>query len=257
MSATPLPLCVPEGGWLGALDPRSRLLGAGLAIAVIAGLHRPGALALALALGLGLAATARLSPKALLHRLAHLEGFLLLLLVLLPLTMGGPPLARIGPVALSADGVARALALLVRINAAALVLAALLAPLEPGRIAMAAARLKAPPALVTLFLLTVRYAAVSGAEARRLGEAMRVRGFVPRASAHGWRSLGAFIGMLLVRALDRAERVSEAMRCRGWSGRMPVGEPAPFTRADLLFAALLTPVLLALLALDRLAVVLP
>lgn len=241
-----------SGGLLAGLDPRSRLVGALAAVAVIAGLHRPAALGLALGLGLALAILARLPPATLLRRLAHLEGFLVLLLLLLPLTMGGAELFRLGPVAFGMDGLVRALGLVVRINAAALVLAALLATLEPTRIGAAAARLKAPPALVTLFLLTVRYAAVFGAEARRLGEAMRVRGFVPRATRHGWTSLGAFAGMLLVRALERAERVTEAMRCRGWSGRMPVTDRPPFTRADALFAAGLGPALLLLLALDRL-----
>ncbi|MGH2342717.1 cobalt ECF transporter T component CbiQ [Segnochrobactraceae bacterium EtOH-i3] len=246
-----------SGGALGTLDPRCRLLGAVAGVVVIAGLHRPAAIASALGLGLLLALLARLPARPLLRRLAHLEGFLLLLLVLLPLTMPGPALVSLGPLALSELGLARALGLIGRITAATLMLAALLGPLEPTRIGAAAARLKLPPALVTLFLLTVRYAALFGDEARRLGEAMRVRGFVPRASVHGWRSLGAFLGMLLVRALDRAERVTEAMRCRGWAGRMPVSDHPPFTWADGVFAALLTAALLALVVLERLPEMLP
>lgn len=252
MSDAPGLLTPEAGGALAGLDPRSRLLGALATVAVIAGLHRPAALAGALVAGLGLVLLARIPAGPLVRRLAHLEGFLVLLLVLLPITMGGPILFRLGPVAFGLDGVTRALGIIARVTAAALVLAALLGTLEPTRIGAAAARLKAPPALVTLFLLTVRYAAVFGAEARRLGEAMRVRGFVPRASGHGWRSLGAFLGMLLVRALERAERVTEAMRCRGWSGRMPVTDRSPFTRADALFALAVGITLLALLGLERL-----
>ena len=70
-------------------------------------------------------------------------------------------------------------------------------------------------------MLTVRYLSLIRDEARRLHDAMRARAFAPRSNRHTWQSYGYLIGMLLVRALERARRVEEAMACRGYSGRFP------------------------------------
>ena len=43
---------------------------------------------------------------------------------------------------------------------------------------------------------------------------------------------------ILVRSIERAERVDEAMRCRGFSGRFPMRRVRPMTFADARFAAL-------------------
>jgi cobalt/nickel transport system permease protein len=54
---------------------------------------------------------------------------------------------------------------------------------------------------------------------RRLRVALRVRGFRARADRHGYRTAGHVVGAVLVRGADRADRVGEAMRARGFDGR--------------------------------------
>ena len=49
--------------------------------------------------------------------------------------------------------------------------------------------------------------------------ALRVRGYRNRAIAHSYRTIGHVAGTLLVRGHERAERVGQAMRCRGFDGR--------------------------------------
>jgi cobalt/nickel transport system permease protein len=115
------------------------------------------------------------------------------------------------------------------------------------------ARLGVPVKLVHLFLFTVRYAAVFRTETGRLLEAMRARAFVLRSSRHSWRTLGNLTGMMLVRSVERAERVEEAMRCRGFSGRLPLVATETFAPADVVFGTLLGVVLISLIAADRLA----
>jgi cobalt/nickel transport system permease protein len=82
---------------------------------------------------------------------------------------------------------------------------------------------------VHLFLFTVRYIAVLGREYQRLRTAMKARGFRMRCDLHTWRSIGYLFGMLLVRSLERSERILAAMRCRGFQGDFhpltPVGTP--------------------------------
>jgi cobalt/nickel transport system permease protein len=56
-------------------------------------------------------------------------------------------------------------------------------------------------------------------ELRRLRIALRVRGYRNRASRHSYRTAGHVAGTLLVRGYERAERVGQAMRCRGFDGQ--------------------------------------
>jgi len=234
------------------LDPRTRLLGA---IGFVGGVLAQDSLSFrvaALAVAGGLIMLARLPLAGLRHRLLHVEGFLLLLLALLPFTTPGETLFAIGPFAASKTGLLHAVTLAVTINACTLAVFGLLGGLQPVQLGHAAARLGVPAKLVHLFLFLVRYVGLFRAEAERLLDAMRARGFVPRSTRHGWRSLGNLAGMLLVRSLERAERVDEAMRCRGFSGRLPLLSRSRFGHADLAFVAAALVLLAATLAADRL-----
>jgi cobalt/nickel transport system permease protein len=186
------------------------------------------------------------------HRLLHVEGFMIVLLMLLPFTVPGRPLWELGPLAASEEGVSRALIVVLKVNASVLAIFALLAAVEPVRLGHAMARLGVPLKLVHLFLFAVRYLHVLRAETGRLIDAMRVRAFVPRSSRHGWRTLGNLIGMMMVRSVERAERVSEAMRCRGFAGRLPLLATESAGGADYLFGGGALLIAACLIAADRL-----
>src|SRR5262249_30353300 len=83
----------------------------------------------------------------------------------------------------------------------------------------AAGALGVPGLFVQLALLTYRYAFVLTTELRRLRLALRVRGFPNRPGPHAHPPPGHAAGTLLVRGHDRAERVGQAMRCRGFDGK--------------------------------------
>lgn len=185
------------------------------------------------------------------RRLVHLEGFVLMLLMTLPLTIPGTPLVRVGPLAASAEGLAQAALLGCKITAAVLTMTLLLAGLDPVRLGGALAGLRVPPRLVALFVATARYVETIGQEAARLQSAMRARGFRPRTDGHTLRSYGNLMGMLLVRSLDRAERVEEAMRARGFTGHLPLGEATPPTGPDIARATLIAGTAALLLLGDR------
>ena len=212
-------------------DPRLRILAA---VAAVLGLSQLTVLPVAaLACALAVALTALSAQGLPWRRLAHLEGFVVLLLVTLPLTMPGTPLAQIGPLTASAEGLARAALLGCKITAAVLAMTLLLAGLDPVRLGGALAALRVPGQLVALFVATARYIDLIGPEATRLREAMRARGFRPRTDRHSLRSHGNLMGMLLVRALDRADRVEDAMRARGFTGHLPLQDAPPLTGRDI------------------------
>lgn len=232
-------------------DLRLRLLAAVLLVLAASQLAHLGPALAALALALILALAAR-PDRALWRRLRHVEGFVALLLLTLPVAVPGAPLLTLGPLSASLEGLARAALLAAKVTTAALVLLALLGTVEPIRLGAALHALRLPEPLVRLFVLTLRYLGLIGDEARRLREAMRARAFRARTDRHTWRSFGNLIGMLLVRALDRARRIEEAMRLRGFSGRFPHAALAAPTARDWTGFALLTGLAAAALLLDRL-----
>lgn len=153
---------------------------------------------------LGLAFLARLSIREIRTR-AMLVGFAILPVVLLaPFTLESGTM-------LAAGIACRALA----IGTLALVLVRT----SPVPETLAAARsLRLPSALLQIAQLAHRYTDLFQAEVRRIRIALRTRGFRPRTDTHSYRTLGHALGGVLVRGSDRAERVSAAMRCRGFDG---------------------------------------
>lgn len=127
--------------------------------------------------------------------------------------------------------------------------AALLLVATTGFDAVCAAlgRLGAPRVVVAQLSLTYRYLFVLGGEAGRMARAHAMR--APALGRPTARTAGALLGHLLVRALDRAERVHRAMLARGFDGRFPARRPWRLRGADLAF------VLCALLVLSAVRLV--
>ena len=76
-----------------------------------------------------------------------------------------------------------------------------------------------PGLLVHLTLLSYRYVGLLAGELARVRVALRVRGYRNRATRHSYRTVAHVAAGLLVRGHDRAERVGQAMRSRGFDGR--------------------------------------
>jgi cobalt/nickel transport system permease protein len=242
-----------EAGLLARIDPRVRLAVALLFAACLALLSAPLTLGLALLMAMLAVGASGLGPSQALRRMLGVEGFLIVLLVTLPFTVAGTPIFSVLGLSASAEGLARALTLVVRVNAAVLAIMALLGGLGGQRLAGAMTGIGVPAPLASLLLLTMRYAATFGDEYRRLRIAMRVRGFRARSDHHTWRSLGYLVGMLLVRSLERAERVRAAMLCRGYDGRFPLAAPRPLVRRDWLFLVAVLAAIAVVLAVEVLA----
>ncbi len=233
-----------------ALDPRTRVLAAGAFAVVTVALDSLPLLLIPLALAALAMLAARLPAATTLKRMALMDGFILLLLLLLPFTVPGEPAFHLFGWPASWAGLEQAGAIALKANAIVLMLLALVGSMDPTSLGHALARLRVPENLVHLLLFTVRYIAVVDAEYRRLRWAMRLRGFQAHTDLHSFRSLGYLIGMLLVRALERSERILVAMKCRGFTGRLVLLDLLRFGRRDLLFGAALGLVLALLLAGD-------
>ncbi|PKR91033.1 cobalt ECF transporter T component CbiQ [Pleomorphomonas diazotrophica] len=237
---------------LDRLDTRTRIVVAVALVLALVSLRSWMLLGTAILLGLALTMLAGVSPRQTVRRLLHVEGFLLILFVALPLLTSLPPFIEVGPLSLSVPGLERAVTLVLRISAAALVVLPLVSGLTPIRLGHALGRFGLPARLVQVFLFSIRYIELLRAEARRLHDAMRLRGFRPATNLHTLKSYGHFIGQLLVRAVERAERVDEAMRCRGFAGRFPLVTLERLGLVDFVAAALTALLVSTALLMDRL-----
>lgn len=242
-----------EAGRLARIDPRVRLAMALLFAVTLALLSKPLALGVALLVAVLAVAASGLSPGQALRRMAGVEAFLIVLVATLPFTVPGTPVVSVAGLSASAEGLQRALVLVIRVNAAVLAIIALLGGLGGQQLAGAMTGIGLPPVLASLLLLTLRYIVTFGEEYRRLRVAMRVRGFRPGSNRHTWRSLGHLVGMLLVRSLERAERVRAAMLCRGYNGRFPIAAQGPLLGRDWAFLVAALGVMASLLAVEVLA----
>lgn len=203
----------------------------------------------ALALALTLMLLARVPAVATLQRMAAIDFFIIVMLLLLPFTVPGEPLFHLGSWPASRAGVVQAIEIGLKANAVILVLLTLVGTLEVVTLGHALHHLHVPEKLVHLLLFTVRYIDVLQQEQQRLRRAMQARAFVPRSNWHTWQSIGYLVGMVLVRSLERSERILAAMKCRGFHGRYYLLDHFAMTSLDWAFVIGFSGLLLGLAAL--------
>lgn len=235
-----------------AIDPRARIVAAVIFSGATLALQALAPLCGAVAVAVVAASAVRIPLRRLLVRLAMLEGFVVVLLATLPFTVPGKAILTIGLLSATLEGVMLAIGIALKANAIALMLLSQIGTIEPTRLGHALIRLGLPSILVGLMLLTVRYIGVLEDEYRRLRRAMRSRAFRPGANPHTWRSLGWLMGMLLVRSNDRAHRLLQAMKCRGYTGQFFLIDRLAMTTNDWLYGVVAFAVSTCLLLWDRL-----
>lgn len=229
----------PAPAPLSLVDPRARILGAAAFAVVAVGLSDLLALSLCLLSAFCLLAASGRDMARTLRQAAMMEGFLVFLLLTLPFSTPGAPVFALFGFPASAEGLHRTAEIALTANAAMIALLTLAGTLEPVTLGHALHALKAPERLVHLLLFTIRYIDVLREEHLRLRAAMKVRGFRPGTNRHTYRAYGYLVGMMLVRAVERSERILMAMKCRGFHGALPLLEEFRYGPADRRFALFL------------------
>ncbi len=227
----------PEGSWVHGVDPRARVLAAVGAAVVFACLQQTAALIGALGGMVVLGLSARIRPGAVLVRLLPFNILAAILAILLPLSTTGDAVYQWGPFVWTRPGLELAGQIALKGNAILLGLLVLVGTMELAALGHALDHLGVPTKLAQLLLFTVRYLEVLGQEYERLRASMKIRGFQPRLNGHTLRTYGALVGILLIRAWDRSERVLAAMQCRGFTGKFWLLEHFRYRWTDALFGA--------------------
>jgi cobalt/nickel transport system permease protein len=202
------------------LDPRVKIAVVILFSVVVAVSKRFDVLISALAIGLCIMLLARVAIRQLVRRLVPVNAFILFLWIFLPFTLKGEPLFSIGPLVGSHEGVLYATRISIKSNAIMLVLIALVASTSILTLGHALHELRVPQKIVHLFFFTYRYVHVIYREYLRSVNAMKVRGFRLGTNMHTYKTMANLVVMLLVRSCDRAQRVHNAMLCRGFKGKL-------------------------------------
>jgi cobalt/nickel transport system permease protein len=232
------------------LDPRGRIVVAAL-FAILLAVTTTYATALTgLALALFCLALARLPLRQVAVRLLVVNSFIFFLWLVLPLTYPGDPVWRLGPLTATRQGLVFTGLITLKSNAIILALIALIATVPVVTLGQALHQMRVPDKLTHLLLFTYRYIYVFEQEYRRLVQAMKIRGFRPRTNLHTYRSYAYLAAMLLVRSFDRAERVFQAMLCRGFNGTFYSLTTFSWQGRDSLFLTASLPVLVGLVFLE-------
>jgi len=201
------------------IDPRLRLIFAAIFSFTVALATQLPVLNQALLLSLILVAAARLNLWDVIKRLGVIWGFLFLLWLVLPLTIEGEPLYRLGRLTFTRPGVFLSLQITLKANIILLGFIAMAATMDLATMGNSLARLKVPEKMVHLLLLTYRYIFVIEYEYQRIIRAAKIRSFRPGTNMHTYKTYAYIVGMLFVRASERAARVHQAMKCRGFKGK--------------------------------------
>ena len=225
--------------WLHKIDPRFKIAGAVL-FSIIAALSKTyPALFGALFFAVLLVFLAKLKPSLFIKRFLLVSWFLILFWIFLPFTGTGVIWYQWGPLAVKSQGTHLAAQISLKLVSILSALTALTATMPLATTGHALQRLGVPEKLVYLLLMAYRYIFVIEQEYQRIFRASKIRGFQPRSNLHTYRTYAYMVGMIFVRASERARRVHQAMLCRGFKGKFYCFHEFAAEGRDVLFAAMM------------------
>jgi cobalt/nickel transport system permease protein len=233
------------------VDPRFRLVSALIYSFATAVCKEFPALLAALLLAMALVALALLKMSEVFKRLIVVNGLVLLIWLVIPFTFPGEALFHLGRLPAARQGIELATQITIKSNAILLAFMALVATMPITTAGHALHRLRVPDKIVHLLLMTYRYLFVIDQEYQRLMRAIRIRGFRPGTNLHTYRTYAYLIGMLFVRAADRAERVRWAMLCRGFKHKFYSLHEFHAGAGSLVFIFLIVVAVLGIAALEQ------
>ncbi len=182
------------------------------------------------------AIAARVPASVIARRVLVVAPFLIIA-VFMPF-IGDGPLTRIGPIAVSTDGLWAAWSIIAKAVLGAAASIVLTATTPIAAIPTGLTRLHVPAPVVAIVSFMIRYLDLIAGQLHRMRLAMTARGYDPQWLWHA-RPIASAAGTLFVRAYERGERIHQAMIARGFTGHMPDLDPTRASRRT--WAAALLP----------------
>ena len=153
--------------------------------------------------------------KHLIKRWLQINLFILFIWLLTPWTTPGTS----GGI-FSYEGVYLSSLVTIKANALFFVFYALVSSLSFSRLAAGLKSLKFSESLIVILLFCARGIDIFESEYRRMKEAAKLRGFEMKANKRTYQTVAAVIALLFVRAVRRSRVLDDAMKLRGFDGRI-------------------------------------
>jgi len=232
------------------LDPRIRLVSAGIFSIVVALSRDFQALIFAVLISFLLVILVQLPAREIIKRIILVNSFIVLLWLVLPLTFQGPDALTLGLLRIYSTGITMAAQITLKSNAILLALIALVATMNLAVLGNVLNWLHVPDKIVHLLLMTYRYVFLIEQEYQRLIRTAQIRGFRPGTNLHTYKTYASIVGMLLVRSAVRADRVYKAMLCRGFKRKFYCLHEFKAGKREWLFVTAMAGVISALIYLE-------
>ncbi|UJL45252.1 cobalt ECF transporter T component CbiQ [Virgibacillus sp. NKC19-16] len=113
------------------------------------------------------------------------------------------------------------------------------------------ADLKVPPLLITVLILSYRYVFLFLDDIQKMQIAMKSRFFNGGLSIRALKVYGQLIGTLIIRSMDRAERMYEAMASRCFNGKLRFEKSPKMTQWDFFKTAAAVVIIVGLIIVER------
>lgn len=182
-----------------------------------------------------LIAMAGLNRIDVLKRLKPLFWFLLMIWIILPLTFDGDIMYQFYWLKITGQGVILCCKITIKSITILLIFTALIATMTIASLGSGLHKIHVPDKMVFLILMSYRYISVIEEEYKRLLRAAKFRGFKPGTNLHSYKTFAYLAGMLFVRASLRAQRVHQAMLCRGFNQKFHTLDDYPSNRLNSIF----------------------
>ncbi len=109
-------------------------------------------------------------------------------------------------------------------------------------------KLKVPDIIVFTITMIFRYIGILAEEADRMSLAYKLR--APKEKGIKIKDMGSFVGQILIRSIERSERVYLAMKCRGFSGKISYIVSKKIETTDYIYCFLMIILIIAFRAVD-------
>jgi cobalt/nickel transport system permease protein len=155
--------------------------------------------------------------------LKHLKWvilFTLFFFIIMPLTVPGDRMFKLNFITISYEGLRLSLLIAMRAISICMILFPMVGTTQFHKTLKALEKLRIPNKLIQMIMFTYRYLFVFLAELIRMSTAAEARLFKRRTDIHTLKITGNLIGILLIQALERTQRVYNAMTSRGYKGKI-------------------------------------
>lgn len=231
-------------------DPRVKIASVGIYIFIVAMLTSIPLALLAFAISVGLLSMARLPYEFVKGGVTFVSFFLLPLIFIMPLSYPGEPAFHVLGIPFAWEGLRLSVVIVIKALAIVLTAYAIFGTSRFDVSMIALQRLKCPKIIVQMLLFTYRYIFVFLSEMRRMDTAMSARGFVKRFNMYTLKTMGNFVGTLLVRSFERTERIYKAMLSKGYQGEFHTLVTFDSSAKDFVKASMIVVVAVLLLSID-------